>query len=93
MYDSNQVGMGTTKEIVDAICKAVNAWTSGNYNPFEFYCVVNGTNEYGNEIGRAMDAGTNEGVIHAIERCLMEYYPETDRNLRFLLNMIRISWI
>lgn len=85
--------MKTRGEIVDAVCKAVNQWTSGDYNQMEFYCNINGQHGYGNSIARAMDAGTNEDVISTISDCLREHFHPEDPFLGFLLQSIRISWI
>ena len=85
--------MKTRGEIVDAVCKAINHWTSGDYNPMEVYCDMHGRHEHGNRIARAMDAGTNDDVISAISACLREHFHPEDPFLGFLLKSIRISWI
>lgn len=85
--------MKTRSEIVDAICKAVNQWTSGDYSPREFYCNINGQHERGNAIARAMDAESNEDVIEAIDDCLRGYFHPEDPFMGFLLKLIRIDWI
>lgn len=47
------------------------------YDASEFYCYCNGYNEHGNNIARAMGAGTNEDVQAAIcAYILSEYNPK-----------------
>ena len=81
------------KELVDSICDALTKWSSGNYNPFDFYCTINGKSDEGNEIARAMDAGTNEDVVNAIACFLRSHYRPSSEILHFLLKQIDISWV
>lgn len=81
------------KEVIDAICESLNKWTSGNYNPFDFYCSINGKSEEGNKIAIAMDEGTNEDVKNVIKSILYSRYRPTSEILHFLLKQIEISWI
>lgn len=81
------------KELVDSICDALTKWSSGNYNPFDFYCAINGKSDEGNEIARAMDAGTNEDVVNAIACFLRSHYRPSSEILHFLLKQIEISWV
>lgn len=44
------------------------------YNAREFYCYCNGLHEHGNNIARAMDAGTNEDIQIAICAYIIDHY-------------------
>lgn len=81
------------KDLVDIICDALTKWSSGNYNPFEFYCMINGKCEAGNKIARLMDVGTNKDVIDAISCFLRSQYKPSSKVLHFLLKQIEISWV
>lgn len=100
MYFSDDTKIGVdfcpadfNKEVIDAISESLNKWTSGNYNPFEFYCAINGRSDDGNKIARAMDEGTNDDVKNVIKDCLYARYRPTSEILHILLKQIEICWI
>lgn len=48
------------------------------YNARQFYCYCNGNGEHGNDIARALDAGTNTDVCNAINAYIIENGYNTD---------------
>lgn len=57
--------------IIDEILNRKDGY---GYNAKVFYCYCNGNGEHGNNIARALDAGTNTDVQNAICEYLQECY-------------------